>query len=159
MKKNGLVAYLLIGIGVFFLLRELRLPIFTNFYSWPTLLILVGASFLIYAFTSKEHKQIFPGVLLLGFGIHFHGITQYGFWVDHWGMYVLIIALAFLIRAFKTKKGFLPGILLLLFSLFVIFVDKQPGWFSWIAEVMSWLERFWPILLIGLGVYLLFKKK
>ncbi|WP_350308630.1 LiaI-LiaF-like domain-containing protein [Gracilibacillus phocaeensis] len=159
LKKNGLMAYLLIGIGVFFLLRELHLPILTDFYSWPTLFILIGAAFLIYAFNSKEYKQIFPGVVLLGFGIHFHGLAHYPFWIDHWGMYTLIISLAFLIRAFKTKKGVVPGLLLLALSLFVMFVNQQPGWFSWVYQGMNWLERFWPVLLIAIGFYLLLKKK
>lgn len=74
------MAFLLIGIGLFFLLRELRLPILTDFYSWPTLLILIGTAFLIYAFSSRDFKNLFPGVILLGLGIHFHGlaITLFG---------------------------------------------------------------------------------
>ncbi|WP_342039395.1 LiaI-LiaF-like domain-containing protein [Gracilibacillus kekensis] len=159
LKKNGLVAFLLIGIGLFFLLRELRLPILTDFYSWPTLLILIGAAFLIYSFSSKDFKNVFPGVVLLGLGIHFHGLTHYSFWIDHWGMYTFIVAIAFLIRAIKTKKGSIPGIILLIISIFAIFVENQPGWFGWINQIMYWIERFWPVLLIGLGVYLLLKKK
>ncbi|QGH35202.1 hypothetical protein GI584_14595 [Gracilibacillus salitolerans] len=159
MKNNGLVAYLLIGIGLYFLLRELRLPILTDFYSWPTLLILIGAAFLIHAFSSRDFKNVFPGILLLGLGIHFHAITHYGFWIDHWGMYTLIIAIAFLARAIKTRKGFIPGIILLVISIFAIFVDNQPGWFNWIHQLMNWIKRFWPIVLIGLGVYLLLKKR
>ncbi|MGP4041684.1 LiaI-LiaF-like domain-containing protein [Gracilibacillus sp. D59] len=159
MKNNGLVAYLLIGIGVFFLLRELRLPIFTDFYSWPTLLILVGVAFLIHAFSTKDFKNVFPGILLLGLGIHFHALSHYGFWIDHWGMYTMIVAIAFLARAVKTRQGFIPGIILLVISIFAIFADNQPGWFSWINQFMSWVERFWPAILIGLGVYLLLKRK
>ncbi|UOQ47271.1 DUF5668 domain-containing protein [Gracilibacillus caseinilyticus] len=159
MKKNGLVAYLLIGIGIYFLLRELRIPVFTDFYSWPTLLILVGAAFLIYAFSIKDYANIFPGVILLGLGIHFHGLNHYAFWLDHWAMFTIIVAIAFLLRGLKTKNGFIPGLILLGISLFAIFADQQPSWFSWINQAMNWLERFWPIILIGLGAYLLLKKK
>ncbi|KAB8134711.1 hypothetical protein F9U64_11270 [Gracilibacillus oryzae] len=159
MKKNSLLAYLLIGIGLFFLLRELQLPILTDFYSWPTLLILIGAAFLINSFSGKEEKSIFPGVVLLGLGIHFHGLNHYSFWIDHWGMYTLIISIAFLLRFAKTKQGIIPGIVLLAISIFAMFVDNQPGWFVWIHELMSWIEKFWPVVLIGLGAYLLIKRK
>ncbi|UOQ86182.1 LiaI-LiaF-like domain-containing protein [Gracilibacillus salinarum] len=159
MKKNGLVAYLLIGIGIYFLLRELRIPVFTDFYSWPTLLILVGVAFLIYAFSIKDYTNIFPGVILLGLGIHFHSLNHYPFWIDHWAMFTIIVAIAFLARALKTKNGFFPGLILLAISLFAIFADQQPSWFNWINQVMLWLERFWPIILIALGAYLLLKKK
>ncbi|MDX8046585.1 DUF5668 domain-containing protein [Gracilibacillus sp. S3-1-1] len=159
MKKNNLFAYLLIGVGIYFLLRELRLPILTDFYSWPTLLILVGAAFLIHAFTSRDFRNIFPAILLLGLGIHFHGLNHYPFWIDHWGMYTLIISIAFLARAIKTKKGYFPGLILFAISAFALFANNQPGWFSWIHQFMIWVERFWPVLIIGLGIYFLLKKK
>ncbi|SER75176.1 hypothetical protein SAMN04487944_109116 [Gracilibacillus ureilyticus] len=159
MKKNNLLAYLLIGIGLYFLLRELQIPILTDFYSWPTLLILLGAAFLIHAFSGNEEKSIFPGVILFGLGIHFHGLTHYTFWIDHWGMYTLIVSIAFLLRFVKTKQGIIPGLILLVLSIFAIFVDNQPGWFRWIHEFMAWVERFWPVVLIGLGIYLLWKWK
>lgn len=159
MKRNSLVAYLLIGIGLFFLLRELKIPILTDFYSWPTFLILIGAAFLIHSFSSKEFKHLFPGVLLLGLGIHFHGINHYSFWIDHWGMITLIVAIAFLARALKTKKGYLPGFILLIISIIALFVDNQPGWFGWFHQVAGWMERFWPIILILFGVYILMKRK
>ncbi|PWU68269.1 LiaI-LiaF-like domain-containing protein [Gracilibacillus dipsosauri] len=159
MKKNGLVAYLFIGIGIFFLLRELKLPILTDFYSWPTLLILLGAAFLIYSFRAKDFSSVVPGVILLGLGIHFHGLNHYPFWIDHWGVYPFIISIAFLIRYFKTKTGLLPGLILLAIAVFAVYVDNKPSWFSWIHEGMVFIERFWPLLLITIGIYMLWRKK
>ncbi|ENH97930.1 hypothetical protein J416_02711 [Gracilibacillus halophilus YIM-C55.5] len=157
-KKNKLMAYLLIGIGIFFLLRELRLPILTDFYSWPTLLIVIGAAFLFYAYSAKDYKNIFPGALLLGLGIHFHSLRYYPFWIDHWGMYTLIVSLAFLLRYTKFKKGLLPGLILLGLSLFALFASSTPEWFDWIYETMNWIERFWPVILIVIGGYILWKR-
>ncbi|MFC4403950.1 LiaI-LiaF-like domain-containing protein [Gracilibacillus xinjiangensis] len=159
MKKNSLLAYLLIGIGLYFLLRELRIPILTDFYSWPTLLILIGSAFLVHAFSGNEEKSIFPGVVLLGLGIHFHGLNHYPFWIAHWGIYTLIVSIAFLLRFVKTKHGIIPGVVLFVISIFAMFVDNQPSWFVWIHDLMGWMERFWPIVLIGLGIYLLLKRK
>ncbi len=152
-------AYILIGIGVYFLLQELRLPIITDFYSWPTLLILLGLAFLFYAYSSKEYKQIFPGFILLGLGIHFHGLNHYSFWIDHWAMYPLIVGIAFLLRNTKIKGGLLPGLILVGISLFAIFANQKPGWFQWGNRIIYWIEQFWPALLIGLGIYLLVKRK
>src|SRR5690625_3347391 len=82
-KQNSLIAYIIIGIGIFFLLRELRLPILTDFYSWQTLLIVIGAAFLISSYRGRNYEQIFTGVLLLGIGIHLHGVGHYSFWINH----------------------------------------------------------------------------
>ncbi|RCW66373.1 LiaI-LiaF-like domain-containing protein [Saliterribacillus persicus] len=158
-RKNSLLAYLLIGIGLYFLLKELKIPILTDFYSWPTLLILIGAAFVFHAYSTRDFKNIFPGAILLGIGIHFHGLNHYGFWIDHWGIYPFIIGIAFLLRFSKTKNGLFPGLILILIAIFAIFVDNKPGWFNWIHETVAFIERFWPVLLIGFGIYLIMKKK
>ncbi len=41
---------------------------------------------------------------LLGLGIHFHALTHSVQWIDHWGMYTLIIGFAFLLRSQKQTK-------------------------------------------------------
>jgi membrane-bound ClpP family serine protease len=158
-KQNPLLAYILIGIGLFFLLRELKIPIITDFYSWQTLLIVVGAAFLIHSYRSKSYEHIFTGVFILGIGIHLHGVAHYDFWIDHWGMYLVIIGLAFLFRYFKTKTGLLPGTFFLVIGLLLIYSQQFNQYFYWVHDLVSIVERFWPILLIILGFYWLRKGK
>lgn len=157
-RQNGLFAYILIGIGIFFLFRELKLPIFTNFYSWQTLLIIIGLAFLVHSYRAKNYEQIFIGVLLLGVGIHLHGKVNYSFWIDHWAVYLVIVGLAFLIRYLKTKSGLLMGITFLGVGILLIYSTQFSAYFYWINDLFSLLERFWPVLLIILGIVLLRKK-
>lgn len=159
-NQNILIAYILIGSGIYFLIKQLDLLLFSNFYSWSTFLMIIGISFLIYSFKINELQFIFVGVLLLGFGIHFHGLENYSFWFDHWSIYALIIGLAFLIRFFYTKTGLLQAIILLSIALFVIFSINLPSSFQWIYQVIEFLETFWPVALILFGIYLLkFKRQ
>ncbi|WP_309228282.1 LiaI-LiaF-like domain-containing protein [Virgibacillus saliphilus] len=65
-KRNSLAAYILIGIGLFFLLRQLKIPILTDFYSLPTLLIIIGVSLLLYSYTKKKYQLLFVGTIILG---------------------------------------------------------------------------------------------
>lgn len=157
-KQHTLFAYLLIGIGLFFLLRELKLPILTDFYSWQTLLIIVGLAFLIHSYTTKNYDNLFAGTLILGIGIHLHGTEHYSFWIDHWAVYVLIVGLSFMVRAAKTKKGFVTGVLFIAIAVLLIFSINLPAYFDWIYRIVDFLERFWPIVLIIMGVYFLKKK-
>ena len=159
LKKHGLFPYLLIGIGLFFLLREWKIPILTDFYSWPTLLIVVGLAFLIHAFTAKEYRNLFPGVILFGLGIHFHGLKHYSFWLDHWAVFTLIFGIAFLLQYWKSKRGLVPAMILLIISFIAIFIENKPEWFGWINQAMNWIFQSWPIVLIIGGIYLLVKKK
>lgn len=158
-KKHTFSGFLLIGIGLYFLLRQLELPIITDFYSWPTLLIIIGLAFLIHSYTSKDYQNLFSGTIILGLGIHFHGVNHYSFWIDNWGVYLLIVGIAFIVRFLKTKKGLVPGIILIGLSLIVIFAVNLPPYLNWIYPILELLERFWPIVLIGLGIYYLKRKK
>ncbi|WP_085991768.1 LiaI-LiaF-like domain-containing protein [Oceanobacillus senegalensis] len=158
-KQNSLIAYIFIGLGLFFLLRHLKIPIITNFYSWQTILIIIGIILLFYSYTSKNYDQLFNGSIVLGLGIHFHGMNHYQFWISHWAVYVLIVGIAFLVRASKTKRGFLLGTALTAVSIFMIFSNQLSHYFYWVHDVKNYIELFWPIILIIIGVVLLIKKK
>ncbi|MDY0405432.1 DUF5668 domain-containing protein [Virgibacillus sp. 179-BFC.A HS] len=160
MKKNhALAGYFLIGIGAYFLLKQLHVPILTDFYTWPTLLMIIGIVFLLYSHSSKDYQHLFTGTLLLGLGLHFHGLKNYSFWPHHWAMYLLIVGIAFLARALKTKSGYLPGILLCVISLPLILSWQLPLWFQPVYHVLELLEIYWPVLLIIIGIYILIRKK
>ena len=158
-KGNTFIAYLLIIIGLFFLLRQLKIPILTNFYTWQTMLIIIGSILLFYSFFKGHGKYLFSGTILLGLGIHFYGIEHYHFWSHHWGMYTLIIGLAFIVRALKTRKGYIIGILLLIFSIAMIFSDTLNSYFYWLHDIVDIIVSYWAILLILFGFYMLRKKK
>ncbi len=158
-KQNSFIAYLLIGIGTYFLIKQLDLALFDTFYSWPTVLIIIGIVFLIHSYSTHEYEHIFTGVLLLGLGIHFHGVENYNFWIDHWSIYTLIVGVAFVIRYLQTHRGLIPGLILIGISVILIFSVTLPDAFKWFYGVTEFLDSFWPIILIGFGFYVLFKKR
>lgn len=158
-KQNSFLGYILIGIGAFFLLKQLKIPIFTDFYSWPTLLIIIGLALIVYGYRSREYNSLFSGTIVLGLGVHFHGLTHYPFWIDHWAVYPLLVGIAFMVRALKLKKGMFVGLFLVAASLFMIYSIKLPEWFSWVDHIIEFFGSYWPIILIIMGVYLLMRKK
>lgn len=158
-NQNIFFGYLLIGIGVFYLLHHLDFAFLRDYYSWPTLLVIIGVVFLIHSYKENEFQHIFTGTLLVGLGIHFHGLEQYDFWLDHWSVFALIVGIALLMRFFKTKKGLVLSCILIGISIIMIFSISLPDWFNWIYDVVYFLETFWPIALIVIGVYYLRFKK
>ncbi|MFD1018937.1 LiaI-LiaF-like domain-containing protein [Thalassobacillus hwangdonensis] len=157
-KQNSFLGFVLIGIGAYFLLRQLHIPLLTDFYSWPTLLMVIGVAFLLHSYIAKEYQNIFTGALLLGLGIHFHASVRFVIWPDHWGMYLIIIGIAFLLRYQKTRNGLFPGLILGGLGIFAIFSSTNPGWFYWIHQLFAIIEKFWPLVLIVIGFYFLKKK-
>ncbi len=160
MKKQGVFpGFILIGIGAYFLLDQLHFTALSIFYSWPTLLLIIGVAFLAQAYTSRDYQNITPGFILLGLGVHFHLLKLVPLWPDHWAMFTFIIGLSFLLRYQKTKTGLIPAVILILLSILGLFYHEVIDWLGWIGSFVKLVEKYWPISLIIAGLYLLFFKK
>jgi hypothetical protein len=150
---------ILIGFGAYFYLQQTQINLFKEFYTWPTLLIIVGIAFLGQAYLANEFEAILPGTILLGFGIHFHVVNKLTIWPDHIGAFILVIALGFLLRYQKLGTGLFQGLLFLVLAGLLLFYDKIVSWFGLIENGVSLAWKFWPAVLILIGIYLLFKKE
>ncbi|MBA4537219.1 hypothetical protein H1Z61_08695 [Bacillus aquiflavi] len=143
--------FILVGFSIYLFFQEANITIFPNFFEWPTLLIIVGISFLGQAFLAQDYEAILPGVILFGFGLHFHVINQLKLWPDHIGVFILIIALGFLLRFQKTRTGFFQGALFLILAILLLFYDQIFQWLG-ITEVDSaFVWRILPAILLVLG--------
>ena len=138
--------------------KQLNLVFFQPFIGWPTIVIIIGIAFLLHSYATKEKQNIFIGVILLGIGIHFHGLQNYDFWYNHWSIYTLIVGFAYLIRFFYMKKGLILSIVLITISIIMIFSISLPEWFQGVYGIIDFIETFWPIILIVIGIYFIRKK-
>lgn len=150
---------ILIGFGLYFFLQQAAIVWFQPFLSWPTLLIVIGLAFLADAYSGRENSGILPGVILTGFGIHFHVVNHFAFWANDTGVFILIISLGFLLQYQKTKNGLFQGLLFLILAVITLFYDKVVEWLGLLENRALSLWQFWPVILIAIGGYLLFIKK
>ena len=150
---------ILIGFGIFFFWQQAKISLFAEFISWPTLVMIVGIAFLCQGYGGKDYESIFPGVILTGFGLHFHIINHLKILPNTMGVFILIIALAFLLRYQKLKTHLFYGVLFLSLACLLLFYDKVMGWFGMLETNIATFIHLWPFVLILIGVYLLFFKK
>ncbi len=150
---------ILIGFGVYFFLQQANITLFQQFYTWPTLLVIVGVSFLAQGYGVKDYEAILPGVILTGFGLHFHIINHFQLWPNHIGTFILIIALGFLLRYLKVRSGLFQGILFLVLALLLLFYEKITAWLGILENTVTIAWKSWPVVLVIIGFYLLFIKK
>jgi hypothetical protein len=160
MKKQGIFSgIILIGFGLYFLIEQLNMPFLRSFQNWPTLLIIVGLALLGQAYYAKEYQHIFSGIILFGFGLHFHFLHYLKVWPNNIGVFLFIIAIAMLLSSQKMKAGFVHGLLFLILSCVLLFYHRLNEWFNFVESGISILWKFWPVGLIIAGIYLLFIKK
>lgn len=159
-NKKIFPGMILLGFGAYFIMQQFQISFFQGFYSWPTFFIIVGLAFLLEGYLGKSAEAILPGVILTGFGLHFHIAPKADFWPDHIGILIFIIALGFFLAHQKLKSGLFNGVLFLLLALLLLFDEKIFRLFNLSADATETVLKFWPVVFIALGLYfLLFKKK
>ncbi|MEK5173268.1 DUF5668 domain-containing protein [Heyndrickxia sp. FSL W8-0496] len=150
---------ILLGFGLYFYLEHSQIDILKEYLTWPTLLIIVGIAFLGQGYGGKDYEAILPGVILTGFGIHFHIVNRLSIWPDHIGIFILIISLGFLLRYQRTGNGLFHGVLFLIISIILLFYNEVLQWLGLLENKAENIINLWPFLLIILGIYLLFFKR
>ncbi|MCQ6273497.1 hypothetical protein JMM81_00725 [Bacillus sp. V3B] len=150
---------ILVGFGIFFFGQQANISLFAEFMTWPTLLMIVGIAFLCQGYGGKDYESILPGVILTGFGFHFHVVNRLSIWPNSIGTFILVMALGFLLRYQKVGNGLFQGILFLALAGLLLFYDQIMRWFGLLENNVASFAKFWPVILILIGVYLLFFKR
>lgn len=152
--KRMFPGILLIGFGLYFFLQQSAFTWVKPYLGWPALLLITGISFLVQGL-KEEGSGILPGVVLTGFGLHFYVVDYLGWWANDTGVFILIIAVGFLLQHQKTGHGLLNGILFLFLAAITLFYGTIK---QWLGPLESFWQ-FWPLVLIAIGGYLLFVQK
>lgn len=150
--------FILIGFGLYFFFQQSAILWVKPYLGWPALLLITGIAFLAEGYKSDGYG-ILPGTVLTGFGIHFYVIDYLGWWANDTGVFILIIALGFLLQYQKTGSGLFHGILFLMLAAITLFYGTITSWFGLLEEKAFSIWQFWPFILIAAGGYLLFVKK
>ncbi|WP_066365865.1 LiaI-LiaF-like domain-containing protein [Neobacillus fumarioli] len=151
---------ILIGFGSYIFLQQSGIIIFQSFFTWPTLLIIVGLAFLGQAYMAGDYEAILPGVIMSGFGVHFLVVGHIAIWPKNTiGMLIFIISIGFFLRSQKTKKGISQAFLFLILAVLLLFYEKFYRYFGFLKLGVTQIFQYWPALFILIGIYFLLKKK
>lgn len=149
----------LIGFGAYFFLEQSGIELLKKYYTWPTLLLIVGIAFLCQGYLTRDHDAILPGTILTGLGAHFHLAGKVESWPPDTGTFMAFIALGFLLRYQKTGTGLFQGLLFLAVAIMLIFTDKVGALFGQAGDSMALIWKFWPAILLAIGAWLVFAKR
>lgn len=157
MKKISILPGLIfLGFGIYYSFQKLNIHLFENQNSWQSILILLGAAYLISGHFEKDHSAILPGIIFTGLGIHFIFQTKLPSWPDHPAAFLFILALGLILTSIKTKSGYAQGLMILAIGLFLHFFQTIIQSFMFVENGVQILETYWPFLLLFIGAFLLF---
>lgn len=105
MKTRTVFAGILfIGLGLYFLAGQLESPLFHFFQGWPALLAICGAALLGQAHSAREYAYLFPGFLLLGFGVELLLASAFSAWPRGVNMFFFPHCVRFFRQQPQTKR-------------------------------------------------------
>lgn len=149
---------ILIGFGFFYLLRSIDFPLFQPYYSWATLSIILGLAFLLQSRFGGQADFLLPGVFFTGYGLHQYIAGKLAYWPGEQVVIFLLFGLGFLLIYLKKGVGKGAGILFIIISALLIFYEKILD-FLGISNYAETVSTYWPVALILIGLYILYKKK
>ncbi|HPC38960.1 MAG TPA: hypothetical protein PLF21_06580 [Exilispira sp.] len=137
---------LLIIVGVFLIVNY---TLNWNLQLWPLALLIPGIFFLFGA--SRQNSGLFiPGTILtfLAIFFFFNVATQWNYHEYLWPLYVFSVSLAFYVTAIAGKDSnfYVPANILLIVTVGLFFISFK-------------LLKFWPVVLIVLGLWIIFDSK
>lgn len=157
MKRDNLVwGLILILVGVGFLLNQF-FPSLFGWFSWPWILVVIGGIFFLSSLIGRVGGLMIPALILLGLGGIFLYQTATGNWESWsyiWALMPALAGLGMLIGSLYDREMvparpvgaimFVAGL-----ALFAVF----GGVFGLDVDIL----RYWPVLLILLGLVVLVK--
>jgi hypothetical protein len=154
-RQNVFTGMLLIGLGLYFVLREL--PIITSaFFQWPTYILIIGIALIGQAYKAKEYGLLLPATVITLLGVHYHGTFLVDAWPTHWSMFPLIVAIGFFVLFQKTRTGFFSGLIFFLVAAIGFLYHNGTGTTDTFLYV---LNRYWAVLFLVVGVISLIRNK
>jgi hypothetical protein len=151
-RNNGVVGgVILIILGLLFLAREI-FPEFFEFLDWPFIIIGLGGIFLLWAILSGTGGLAVPGSILVGIGgiFYYQNLTgDWESWAFIWALIPGFVGVGIIISGIidrNYKEAFSGGLIMLLISGMLFFA------FGSAFGLEQEITKYWPVLLILLGV-------
>ncbi|HLR65177.1 MAG TPA: hypothetical protein VK075_07105 [Pseudogracilibacillus sp.] len=158
MKTNlSRIGYICIGLSVYFLIYQLQLNMFENFYYIHTIIGIIGISYIVYSQTKNDPVYLLIGSFLFGISIHLYCTMFYPNWPSYWAMYLLILGMSFLLYYIQTKKQLVTGLITVSLALILLVNFRFPTLFESIPFIFDFIDTFWPLSLLGFGIYFIKK--
>lgn len=155
--QKKLLGFLLTFISILLLLIKTESAPLQSFISWPFLLFFLGTVLILVAFVNQNDKLALIAGLGSSIGLFIWGKEYVEGWSSHWSILMMLCGVAVLLQYLINKQNLVIVIALILI---ISGICAWPGLndIASLASIAPTLNTYWPLLLLGLGVYFLIRK-
>lgn len=155
--QKKLFGFILILISLLLLIIQTESAPIQSFITWPFLLILLGAILVLVAFVNKNDKLALTGGIAAAIGLFIWGRQNIDHWSDHWSILMIFIGVAILFQFMINKQNISAVVSLILM---ISGICAWPGLreIASLSSIAPTLNTYWPVLILGLGVYFIARK-
>jgi hypothetical protein len=151
-KKTSITGgIILILLGLLFLGRTI-FPDYFQFWEWPFVIIGLGIVFLIWALVSGTGGLAVPAAILGGIGgiLYYQNLTgNWESWAYVWALIPGFVGIGIVISGIINRdfrESLTSGLVLIMISAIIFFAFAEG--FGLAPDI----TKYWPVLLIGLGI-------
>lgn len=155
--QKKLIGFFLVFFSILLLVIKTELAPIQSFISWPFLLFFLSTVLIAVSFINQNDKLTLIAGIGGAIGLFIWGKQYVDGWSDHWSILLLLIGFAVLLQYVINKDNLTAVIaIVLIFS----GICAWPGLknIASLASIAPTLNTYWPLLLLGLGVYFLLRK-
>ncbi|SHE48225.1 hypothetical protein SAMN05444392_101655 [Seinonella peptonophila] len=157
MPQKKFIGFFLVFFSALLLLYQTGKAPISSFITWPFILFFI-ASLLVFIGFIKENAQL---VLIAGIaasvGLFIWGMQNIINWPTHWSILIVMFGIVIFLHYLVSKHHLAISVAIILI---LSGLCAWPGLrdVSVLAPIAPLLNTYWPVFILGLGIYFLFRK-
>lgn len=158
-NQKYFVSTTLILLGIYYLLLMFDFSSIEELYTWAVAVTIFGMAFISQANKGKQSDLYLPGLLLLGMGLYYSFDWFFNFWPSEISAIITGTGIALLFHSYHKHSSYLIGLITTFVGILMTFQEKFLFVETLFNMSIDFLNTFWPLIIIGAGVYILTRKK
>lgn len=158
-NQKYFVSTTLILLGTYYLLLMFNITSIEALSTWAVAITIFGIAFISQANKGRQGDLYLPGLLLLGMGLYYSFDWLSNFWPSEISAIITGTGVALLFHSFHKKSSYAIGLITTFVGILMTFQEKFLVIESLFDKSVDFLNTFWPLIVIGAGIYILTRKK
>lgn len=158
-NQKYFVSTTLILLGIYYLFLMFDIAAVEGISTWAATITIFGIAFISQANKGGQSDLYLPGLLLLGMGLYYSFDWLFNFWPSEISAIITGTGIALLFHSFHKNSSYLFGLITTFVGILMTLQEQFVIAGTLFDMSVNFLNTFWPLIIIGAGVYVLLRKR